>query len=458
MPTVDIVVPLARDAEAAATCVRSVFESSNAMPFDVIVVATPTLARTFAARSDAAPDRVTIVHAQSLDTDTDLVARGVALHGDRDVVVLRPDAEVHGNWLDRLAAHASEPGVGVVATFTDGSGVAIYRVGHGGSGLSPAASAAELDRLFARANRGQSASVRRAESPALYVTRACVAALGGLRGVTASGDANDPASLAARALDAGFDTRVAGDVFVAGQGPIRPTDERERERSDVLRLFAGRVEVARRAASPRPAIVFVAHAWGGGIRRYMDDVAALMRDRVDVLYLEPADATTVKLHSPHETDPFAAWFRLPEDLPVLVADAAGDGCRPPAFPSCARIAAVDPRVCRRRADSLTTARCTTITRSARNIILPTQSGRYCGEPDAAGCARLPWQGVRRNGSSTSARGAQALGDIRAPGARASSRRRTTSPSASVAICLASRSTSGRIRSPRRTLPRIVCAS
>ena len=146
MPTVDIVIPLARDAEAAATCVRCVLESSNAMPFDVIVVATPTLARTFAARSDAAPDRVTIVHAQSLDTDTDLVARGVALHGDRDVVVLRPDAEVHGNWLDRLAAHASEPGVGVVATFTDGSGVAIYRVGHSVSGLSPAASAAELER------------------------------------------------------------------------------------------------------------------------------------------------------------------------------------------------------------------------------------------------------------------------------------------------------------------------
>jgi hypothetical protein len=80
VPTVDIVIPLARDAEAAATCVRCVLESSNAMPFDVIVVATPTLARKFAARSDAAPDRVTIVHAQSLDTDTDLVARGVALH------------------------------------------------------------------------------------------------------------------------------------------------------------------------------------------------------------------------------------------------------------------------------------------------------------------------------------------------------------------------------------------
>jgi len=384
VPTVDIVIPLARDAEAAATCVRCVLESSNAMPFDVIVVATPTLARKFAARSDAAPDRVTIVHAQSLDTDTDLVARGVALHGDRDVVVLRPDAEVHGNWLDRLAAHASEPGVGVVATFTDGSGVAIYRVGQSGSGLSAVASAAELDRLFARVNHGQSASVRRAESPALYVTRACVAALGGLRGVTASGDPNDPASLAARARDAGFDTRVAGDVFVAGQAPIRPTDAGERERSDVLRLFAGRVEVARRAASPRPAIVFVAHAWGGGIRRYMDDVAALVRDRFDVLYLEPADATTVKLHSPHETDPFAAWFRLPDDLPVLVQTLQALGVVRLHFH---HVHGLPPSILQLPQASGLPYDCSLHDYYAicPQYHLADAEGRYCGEPDEAGC-------------------------------------------------------------------------
>ncbi|MEO8536369.1 MAG: glycosyltransferase [Betaproteobacteria bacterium] len=71
------------------------------------------------------------------------------------------------------------------------------------------------------------------------------------------------------------------------------------------------------AASTKPAIVFVSHAWGGGIRRYMNDVAQLVRDDADVLYLEPADADTVRLYSPAAADDFSAWFRLPDDLSLL---------------------------------------------------------------------------------------------------------------------------------------------
>jgi hypothetical protein len=37
--------------------------------------------------------------------------------------------------------------------------------------------------------------------------------------------------------------------------------------------------------------VFVSHPWGGGIRRYMNDLAALVADRAEVLYLEPPSTT-----------------------------------------------------------------------------------------------------------------------------------------------------------------------
>jgi GT2 family glycosyltransferase len=315
--TVDIVIPLARGADVAGDCVRSVRESRNATPFEIIVVAAGSSVREFAARNGSFGDRLTVVAAQDLDTEAELVARGIALHEDRDVVVLRSDAEVHGDWLDRLVAHAAMPGVGIVATFTDGIGVATYHAARSDPGAPATCSAAELDRLFARVNRGQSVSVRQADGPALHLTRACVAAVGDLRSLAVPDGVLDRRNLAARARGAGFDTRVAGDVFVGGDPHGQPAAQDEREVSDSLRLFTGRVDVARLASSPRPAVVFVSHAWGGGIRRYMDDVATLVRERVDTLYLEPADETTVKLHSPHGVDPFAAWFRLPDDLPVL---------------------------------------------------------------------------------------------------------------------------------------------
>jgi len=384
--TVDIVVPVTRSADVAATCVRTVLESRNATPFDVIVVATGASAREFAALSEGFGDRVTVVDAEGVDAEAELVTHGVALHGDRDVVVLRPDAEVHGDWLDRLVAHAAKPGVGVVATFTDSSGVATYSRARSEGGVPQTWSAAELDRVFARVNRGQSASVRQAAGVALYVTRACIAAVGGLRSVAVSGDAPDPWNLAERARDAGFDTRVAGDVFVGGRAVGRPTDEGEggRETPDVLRLFVGRVDVARLAASPRPAVVFVSHAWGGGIRRYMDDVAALVRGRVDALYLEPADDTTVKLHAPHGAGRFAAWFRLPDDLPVLARTLQAVGVVRLHFH---HVHGLPQSILHLPQESGLPYDCSLHDYYAicPQYHLADADGRYCGEPDEAGC-------------------------------------------------------------------------
>ena len=118
--TVDVVVPLARDPSHVAMCVRRVLQSSNATPFDVIVIASDAaLARTFSASAEAGDARVRVIDARGVADFGGLVDRAVALHGDRDVVVLRSDADVHGDWLDRLAAQAGAF-VGVHAHFKFG--------------------------------------------------------------------------------------------------------------------------------------------------------------------------------------------------------------------------------------------------------------------------------------------------------------------------------------------------
>ena len=332
-------------------CVKRVLESRNATPFDVIVIAADAeLARTFSASAGAGDARVRVVDARGVADFDGLVDRAVALHGDRDVVVLRSDADVHGDWLDRLAAHAAGAFVGVVGSFPDAS----VAVSHAGARRAERTRRRRVDRragrvVCARESRavrhrartcGVRASMSRAPACRQSKVRVPVQSTPGIGRAISRGAQGTRGS-----------TRESPPMF-SRAATSRPKGRAMARVATMLQLFAGRVAIARLAASPRPAIVFVSHAWGGGIRRYMDDVAALVRDRADVLYLEPADALTVKLYSPHGGHPFAMWFRLPEDLPVLAQTLPRDRRRATAFPSCPRASAVDPRASRRERRSV----------------------------------------------------------------------------------------------------------
>ena len=81
--------------------------------------------------------------------------------------------------------------------------------------------------------------------------------------------------------------------------------------------FARRVDLLRLAELGKRILVFVSHPWGGGIRRYMNDLVALTDARCEVLFLEPAVGDTVKLSWPRSGESFALYFTLPAELPML---------------------------------------------------------------------------------------------------------------------------------------------
>ena len=393
---VDVVVAATGDAAMVRRCIERVLASRNATAFELHVL----MDADGADGLSASDPRVTLVHARGTDAAT-RISRAVAAHGDRDVVVLWPSAEVSGDWLDRLAWHAIESAAGVIATFTDLVGSATYRVSP--SGAAPG-DTTDVDALFARVNRGQSARARVLDGPCLYMTRECVAAVGPFRAFDGDDGRASAIDFSLRAHAHGFETRVAGDVFVAtgdADGRDRPlashpaaaalenlhsTDVlRGRTEDPELRRLAGRVQLARLAESPRPAIVFIAHPWGGGIRRHMDDLAQLLRDRVDVLYLEPADASTVRLHAPLHDREFALWFRLPDELDALAETLRAIGVVRLHFHHVHGLpqAILDlPAACGMPYD------CTLHDYYAicPQYHLANADGRYCGEPDEAGCA------------------------------------------------------------------------
>jgi glycosyltransferase involved in cell wall biosynthesis len=352
--------------------------------------------------------RITLVEHPTQQGFAAAINHGVALHRERDVVVLHSDAEVANDWVDRLAAHARERDVGMIVPMTSSAGSGTYPLSHADNALPPDHTVATLDALFARANAGESVVLPAVEGPCVYVRRECLATVGSFEGAPLGSDYAVITDFALRAASSGFRHVLAGDVFVGHVGHVsfgaeaavlreRALDALERlypgyaarraevVRDDPARVFARRVDLLRLAGSPRPVLVFVAHRWGGGIRRHMNDLAALIGDRAVVLFLEPTVTDSVKLHWPRAGESFAAYFRLPTDLPRLAEVLKSIGVTRLHFHHIHQL----PRaILDLPAASGIPYDCTLHDYYAicPQYHLVTEDGTYCGEPDARGCA------------------------------------------------------------------------
>jgi GT2 family glycosyltransferase/glycosyltransferase involved in cell wall biosynthesis len=410
MIQIDVVVPVIGNPGATRRCIDSVLASSNQRSFELVVVVDVTRNRDLADYLQPLQERgsVTLLELASTLGYTAAVNRAFELHRERDVVVLNEDAVVAGDWLDRLVQHASERSVGVVATFTSRSGTATYPLPQADNPLPAGQSVTTLDALFARANAGIAVALPAVHGPCLYLRRDCIAAVGGFDASSLGGDFGVEVDFCMRAQSSGFRNLVAADIFVdrerqaAGAGgdaeeflraeitlgtlyPAYATQKAEQSNRDPLRPSARRVDLLRLAATQQPILVFISHPWGGGIRRHMSDLAALVADRCEVLYLEPAAGNTVKLHWPRAGEAFSAYFTLPDDLPALAQVLRDIGV--------ARLHFHHVHLLPRAILDLPMAvgvpyDCTLhdYYSICPQYHLETADGTYCGEPDAAGCA------------------------------------------------------------------------
>jgi O-antigen biosynthesis protein len=149
------------------------------------------------------------------------VNRGMALHPERDVVLLNSDAEVANDWLDRLAAAAqSADDVATVTPFSNNATICSYPFEGWTAGVPGTLGLAALDRLFAQANRGQRADIPTAVGFCMYIRRACLDRIGAFdaeRFGRGYGEEND---FCLRASAAGWRHVIAADVFVFHEGAV----------------------------------------------------------------------------------------------------------------------------------------------------------------------------------------------------------------------------------------------
>ena len=409
---IDIVVPVYRGAELVRRCVDSIFSASQRTAYEFIVVhdasPEPDLGRWL--REQAEKRRITLVEQPARRGFAAAVNRALALHRDRDVVVLHGDAEVANDWLDRLVYHAaSARDVGTVAPFASYGGVAGYPRSGVRNALPDGYTLASLDLVFRRANTGAAVVVPLTCGPCVYLRRECLNAVGVFDGGPLGSDYGVEQDFCLRAASAGFRHLLAADTYVRHHGetafslteaqelsaraesaldklyPHFPAQRAEFLRCDPARPFQRRVDLLRLAESPRQLLLFIAHAWGGGIRRHMTDLVAMSAERCEVLFLEPAAGDSVKLSWSKSDEGFSLFFATPGDMPSLTSLLRALGVTRIHFHHIHGL----PRAVLDLPAGLGVAYdCTLHDYYAicPQYHLVTEDGRYCGEPDALGCA------------------------------------------------------------------------
>ena len=337
------------------------------------------------------------------------VNEGMRLHAGRDVVLLNSDTEVAGDWLDRLAACAArEPRAGTVTPFSNNATIASYPRFAQPNALPRGATPAGLDAVFARANAGRSADLPTAVGFCMFIARACLEATGPFDEEAFGRGYGEEVDFCLRAAKAGWRHLLAADVFVFHEGEVsfgpgapairekaqRLIDARHPEFQPRLADFIARepvrplrraVDLERLRGDPRPRLLFVTHGWGGGIDKHVRDLARSLEEDAQVLLLRPAGDGGASLAWLREGEEFEAFFDRRGRLGTSRLAPGRARALERALPPHARPAARRCSTCRRRLGVGHDVTLHDYLAVCPQHHLADADGRYCGEPDEAGC-------------------------------------------------------------------------
>jgi GT2 family glycosyltransferase len=305
---IDVVIPVYRGYEETRRCIESVLVSRSVTQREIVVIddASPEPAISLWLGELAAANRITLVaHAPNRGFVVS-VNEGMALHHDRDVVLLNSDTEVADGWLDRLAAHAiADATVGTVTPFSTNATICSYPRTLASNTLPHGETTASLDRAFSTANAGRSADIPTAVGFCMFIARRCLDRVGSFDAERYGAGYGEEVDFCMRAARMGFRHVVAADVFVRHVGEVSfgttGVERRARAQDTVDALYP---EFQRRL------LTFIPSDPLRMLRRRAD--LERLRRRPHQLRLAPA-GRHVKLDWPLEGEEFALWMHPERD-------------------------------------------------------------------------------------------------------------------------------------------------
>jgi GT2 family glycosyltransferase len=221
--------------------------------------------------------------------------RGILeLSGNKDVVLLNSDAFVPTGWFDRIKAHVeNDPSIATVTPLSNNATICSYPVNDADNFRSLELTPGELDALAAEANAGLHVETPTGVGFCFFMSRRAINDIGALDPIAFKlgyGEEND---FCMRALGAGYKNVIATDIFVFHVGSVSFSDiksanfaagqkaldikhpnytllTRRHVGADPARYHRRRLDAARLAKAVQAPVVFITHAWGGGIETYLN--------------------------------------------------------------------------------------------------------------------------------------------------------------------------------------------
>lgn len=214
--------------------------------------------------------------------------------GDKDVVLLNSDAFVPPGWFDRLVRHAeSDASIATVTPLSNNATICSYPKTDSDNFHALELSPLEMDALAAETNPGLHVETPTGVGFCFFMSRRAIDDIGALDPIAFKlgyGEEND---FCMRALEAGYKNVIAADVFVfhvgsvsfsvtkdanyaAGQlaldlkHPNYALLTRRHVLADPMRYGRMKLDAARLVRALDRPVVFITHAWGGGIDTYLD--------------------------------------------------------------------------------------------------------------------------------------------------------------------------------------------
>ncbi|MCC2970846.1 glycosyltransferase family 2 protein [Massilia sp. IC2-476] len=224
---VAIVVPVYRELALVRACLDSVRASlaHNRIPSRIVVVddASPEPALSGWLDTLAAGGHITLLRNACNLGFIETVNRGMRALPSHDVLLLNADTQVHGDWIDRLAASLyGAPDVASVTPWTNNGEISSFPVMRE---AAPAPGARELALLDAGAARVRAAGGRDVELPSccgftMLIRREALDAIGMLDGSALVRGYGEEVDWCMRARAAGWRHLQATGVFVAHAGTV----------------------------------------------------------------------------------------------------------------------------------------------------------------------------------------------------------------------------------------------
>jgi GT2 family glycosyltransferase len=331
---INVIIPVYLGLRETQRCIESVLAARCEAAHEVVVIddASPDAGISEWLRNVERSGRIRLIVHPANRGFVASVNEGMRLDTDRDVVLLNSDTEVADGWLDRIAACAArEPGAGTVTPFSSNATICSYPRFSASNPLPEGMSTREMDRLFASVNAGASVDIPTAVGFCMLITRECMDNVGYFDEDGFGRGYGEEVDFCMRASRAGFRHLLCADTFVFHEGEVsfRNTGVERRQAAQKLvdlrypefqprlrefldrepaRPFRRAVDLARLRASPRARILFVSHAWGGGVQKHVDALAALLEPDCEVLLLQPTEGGNLSLSWMRKGEEFRAWF------------------------------------------------------------------------------------------------------------------------------------------------------